>query len=121
MEIFKRIYLVFSWAAAIFILISSPMPPYDGGEITYGDKFVHIFLFAVLAYLIFYALSASHRSLTWQIILAAIFSLIYSAFCEYIQLFIPGRDSSLSDFVAGAIGIILALIIAYNEYDRHKT
>ena len=120
MEVFKRIYLVFSWAAAIFILISAPMPPYIGGEITYSDKFVHIFLFAVLAYLIFYALSVSRWPLVRRIILAAVLALAYSAFCEYVQVFVPGRDSSLLDFIAGAIGIILALIGVYNKYGKYK-
>ena len=92
------------------------MPPYTGDRITYGDKFVHIFLFAGLAYLVFFALSLPRRlNFFGPLFLAGLISFLYAVFCEYIQTFIPGRDSSFWDLAAGFFGIVAGLFIASKQ------
>jgi VanZ family protein len=115
-----RYYLVFCWAFIIFILISAPMSEYEGYQFTYYDKLVHVFLFGIFAYLIVYALhpglARKKVRIEFILILSFLISMAYAGFSEYIQTFIPGRDTNIFDLLAGAIGIITALLYAYKQY-----
>ena len=119
MNFLGRLYLVFSWSLAIFILISAPMPEYVGEKVTLYDKMVHVVLFGVLAYLIVYTLITKTTQLKLVFLVSFLLSVLYSGLSEYVQVFIPGRDVSEFDFMAGVLGIILALIYAYNKF-RYK-
>ena len=57
MNKFSRLYVLISWAFAIFILLTFPTPEYIGTKITLQDKFAHAFLFGVFAWLVFYVLT----------------------------------------------------------------
>jgi VanZ family protein len=112
-------FILLSWAGAIFILIATPMREYYGTVVTYYDKAVHIFLFGIFSALVIYTLSDIRR-LSLPVILAISFSvgIFYSAACEYIQAFVPGRDVSELDFAAGAFGCTLAQIYGFIRYRK---
>ncbi len=101
------------WAVFIFVGLSIPMPPYEGNKITYYDKFIHLFLFGFLAFLLAQFLWLK-TSWPWPKILMVSFLLtsFYSVALEFWQLLIPGRDSSELDSLAGVIGIIIFLGLA---------
>ena len=81
----------------------------DSGNL---DKFVHMILFGVFAYLV--AMNIKNKPTSSSNILTAfVASCIYAYLAEIIQLFIPGRDYSLFDFAAGISGAIIFLIIFY--------
>jgi len=116
-----RLYLVFCWAIVIFILISAPMPPYESSQITFYDKAVHAVLFGILAYLIVYALGGDKsKRLGLILLISFLISASYSVLSEYVQMFIPGRDVSKLDFMAGVSGVILALVYAYGKFSTRK-
>ena len=110
MKILAKFYLVLCWAFLIIELISFPV--YDGGDFgfSYVDKIIHLLLFAVLTYLLL-SLFQEFLKKNWQVFLGSFFvSLSYSLFTEYIQIFVPGRDASSMDFLAGALGALLAIL-----------
>lgn len=97
-----------AWAALIFFLSSisyvvSPIP-----EFKMSDKMAHIIVYGILTLLArrsFGTLSFGQTSL-----LSVLFASLYGLSDEIHQLFVPGRDGSVADFVAdcvGAIGFIL--------------
>lgn len=114
-----RIFILVYWIIFILILISFPMNDYHGTKVTYYDKVVHIFLFGVFVYLLNYVLIARRRP--WFLKLFLITTSVgffFSALCEFIQIYVPGRDVSTLDFTAGSIGVLLAEIITYVRYYR---
>jgi len=122
MKIFLRSYILFCWAGAIFILIAWPMPEYEGTVTTYYDKAAHAFLFGVLAGLIFFLLLEFRRiKIFFAWLLSFLLSAAYSAFCEYVQAFVPGRDVAGYDWLAGVFGSFVALAIVYGNKKRKKT
>lgn len=122
MRIFLRSYILFCWAGAIFILIAWPMPEYEGTVTTYYDKAAHVFLFGILSGLIFLLLSEFKKiKIFFVLALSFLLSAAYSAFCEYVQAFAPGRDVSGYDFLAGILGSAIVLAFVYGNKRRKKT
>ncbi|MFH0892674.1 MAG: VanZ family protein [Candidatus Falkowbacteria bacterium] len=122
MKIFIRAYILFCWVGTIFILIAWPMPEYEGTVTTYYDKAAHTLLFGVLSYLVYSFLSEFKRINTVFAILSGfVLSALYSAFCEYVQSFVPGRDVSQYDLFAGLAGAALASVFAYGKSIVKKT
>ncbi|OGF27391.1 hypothetical protein A2303_05380 [Candidatus Falkowbacteria bacterium RIFOXYB2_FULL_47_14] len=116
MKLFIRAYILFCWVGTIFILIAWPMPEYEGTVTTYYDKAAHALLFGVLSFLIFSFLSEFKRiNALFAILSSFVLSALYSAFCEYVQSFVPGRDVSRYDLFAGLSGAALACIFAYGK------
>jgi len=119
-----KIYLVLCWVGFIFILSNQPMPEYKSHIVTFYDKGVHFILFGILAYLIILAgqenkknqLKAdSLRKENFKVIALAslLISFVYAVFCEYWQVFVPGRSLSEIDLLAGSIGIVVAIFYSY--------
>ncbi len=66
------------------------------------DKLEHAGAFAGLAFLGFIAFP--ERTNVWRLVLALI---AFGSVCELLQMFVPGRDSSLEDAIANALGVLL--------------
>ncbi|MDD5031753.1 MAG: epoxyqueuosine reductase QueH [Patescibacteria group bacterium] len=117
-----KFYLVLCWAWLIFLSLTMPFPVNnEPQEITFLDKGVHFILFGVLVWLIIWA-GLEFKRLNFKILALASFiiSFIYAVFCEYIQIFVPGRDLSEFDLAAGILGMILAIIIYFRFFYKSK-
>lgn len=121
--------LALAWATFIFAILERPMPVVesDAKGYTVSDKFVHVFLFGILMWLVLNAirewpqhkpsLKSEFRGasggrisrLAYTLSVALVFSFAY--LCEYLQQFVPTRTSSLADLSFGALGIVLSLLL----------
>ncbi len=95
------------------------MPPYKEQGFTIYDKLVHIILFGTLSFLIIWSI---YKKINFKIssFIALFFSSSYSLFGEYIQSFVPGRDVSYYDLIAGMIGGILGIVYAYFMFNKPR-
>lgn len=97
-----------AWAVFIEGLILWPSPPDVPSPFTLVgiDKLVHAALFAVQGALAAWALRRDGRP--WWPALAGV--VLFAAFTELEQHFIPTRSMELADFVADAIGTVIGLV-----------
>ncbi|MDD5071973.1 MAG: epoxyqueuosine reductase QueH [Patescibacteria group bacterium] len=118
-----KFYLALCWAFVIFILLTTPLPAVSEPQekINVFDKGVHFILFGVLTWLIIRAGLEFAKKSNFKIsaIAAFVFSFIYAVFCEYVQVFVPGRDLSEFDLAFGALGMIAAIFVYF--YFLRKT
>ena len=123
MKKLARLYLVLCWAFFVFVLLTMPMPissePQE--KITFLDKWVHFFLFGILAYLIILA-GREFKKINFIILVAFSFSFsfFYASLSEYLQIFIPSRDADILDLLAGIMGIIFAVIGTFVIFYKSK-
>ncbi|MFA5248500.1 MAG: epoxyqueuosine reductase QueH [Patescibacteria group bacterium] len=110
------IFITLCWLAAMATLLFYPTVyiPHAVEKITYYDKVAHLVMYGVLTYL-FLAIGIRWKRQKFFWIFLTVFSLstIANFSAEYLQAFIPGRDPSFLDFLAGLVGIALAVPIAY--------
>ncbi len=93
--------------AAVIALLSSMQ--YLGGPKLgdWGlDKLIHCVEYGILAWLILRSLSVieSGLSRTRILIIALVLVAVYAGLDEYLQSFVPGRDSTPADFAADLVG-----------------
>ena len=114
----KKFYPAIAWFFLVLILICIPgydLPKVDNWliEINY-DKFIHVGLFAVLAYLFMLPVVRSGMPVKekWNwLIKITIAAIIWGITTEVIQkFFITGRSFSLSDWMADGSGAVVALL-----------
>jgi VanZ family protein len=82
-----------SWQATIQSGIEAP-------PVENGDKILHFFAFAVLAFLVDYAFPRSRFGFSKIILL-----IIYGLGIEYVQSFLPYRSASAGDLLSDILGI----------------
>ena len=121
MLILAKINLVLCWASLIFVLTSKPLPAYELSGMILYDKGVHFILFAVLAYLIILA-GLEAKKINFKIIalISLVISFLYAIFSEYWQVFVPERDLSENDLLAGGLGIVSAILLSWVVYNKTK-
>lgn len=116
-------FFFFFWAAFVLTLVSWPMPDFQGTEEKIYDKIVHVILFGVFTFL-FLNLASLKCDKPRRYFGAFVVGTLYAAIGEFIQRFVPGRDVSEKDLIAGVIGVVLAIIIYIvipeNFYKRSK-
>ncbi len=108
-----NIYKFFFYAAITLITVLSILPGFGSNQSGSIQIFSHGYLKHCVAYLIisvllFKSYSSSKKKF---LIVAFLFTLIYSAILEFIQYFLPYRTFNLYDILANAIGIILGIIV----------
>lgn len=122
MKRFARYQLPFIFYAVLVFMISSlSQLPDTGLDIPYIDKAEHLieyFIFSALAIRAVFHLSSS-GSRRWVYPLAITMSLLFALSDEYHQSFVPGRTADGMDFLADAIGIILAAILYGRLHKRY--
>ena len=107
-----------AWFFVVLILICLPgddLPKADDWmSAVYFDKWVHIGLFSILAFLFMLPLGKSEINQQNKFILIfkiAISVSIWGLTTEFIQkFFIPGRSFDLLDWVADSVGVLLGLL-----------
>jgi VanZ family protein len=116
-----KMILLIVWTVFVLLMIITPLPVgVANAAPDNSDKVVHFFLFGVFAYLLAEVLVDSRISLKSAVFGSFITSLFYSVGCEIIQKFIPSRTMSITDFLAGAVGAAVLLIIFYVSHYRKK-
>jgi VanZ family protein len=106
---FKRQLLII-WTTFVLILTLMPTPDIGGDKEMYYDKIAHVFLFGIFSYLLFFNID---RSIVKKIIYSIIAGIGFSLLIEFLQVFIPGRDASHLDFIAGLFGILIFTSLSY--------
>ncbi len=123
MKKLAKFYLVLCWVAFIFALISKPIQ--EIGEfqekINFFDKGIHFILFGVLAWLIILT-GKEFKRLNFKVLalLSFVISFLYAVACEYFQIFVPGRDLSEFDLLAGSLGMLSVIICAWLTFSKTK-
>jgi predicted adenine nucleotide alpha hydrolase (AANH) superfamily ATPase len=112
---FTKILIALAWFLLVLRLVTMPMPYYPEAieDITLADKLVHFILFGALFYFFadaflkknFFYPPAGRAGWRWAVYPSLAFSIFFTFFTEYLQIYIPSRTSSLYDTVAGLAGI----------------
>ncbi|MCK4463627.1 MAG: VanZ family protein [Candidatus Omnitrophica bacterium] len=96
----------------IFILSSIPGEAYEPIFInTVISNMLHIPLFGVLAFLWMRTFANKKVRLNKAFIYTMIITIVYAAFNEFHQSFVPGREMSLGDFAMDTLGCIAAIYL----------
>ncbi len=121
MKKYFKIALIFIWGFVIFKLLTFPTVEYDRDAISFYDKIAHFLIFGILSYLII-SIFISERitSARNSVILAILMTSVYSAFCEYVQYFVPGRYPSVADFIFGFLGSVLAYVYYHMQSNNPR-
>jgi VanZ family protein len=107
-----------AWAAIILVLTSIPVPgtPIDGvGGI---DKVVHLVMYGVLGALA--SRAAWLPAHGWRSALVLVGVVVFAAFDEWHQSFVPGRSADPLDWVADAIGAVAGTAFAVRALLRSE-
>ncbi len=98
------------WCAVIFFLSSQSELPATPG----GDKAAHLVAYGIMGVLFARAFWQGTRLGAPAVFVgAALISIVYGASDELHQSFVPGRDASLADLAADAIGAGLGAFALY--------
>ncbi|MGQ9455412.1 MAG: VanZ family protein [Armatimonadota bacterium] len=108
----KRWGPVVAWMAVIFFMSSLTERPGTPGlaNTSWDDKLQHTVAYAILAVLLWRAQSAS-RDVWFRSAVAILVASFYGAFDEFHQLFVPGRECSLSDWHCDSAGAAMASMV----------
>ncbi len=124
----KKIALII-WTIIILVLTTFPMQEYNGVEEKYYDKIAHGIFFGIFACLVFINIFKNNKTKNIKIyFISLIISVLYSGLIEVLQFYIPGRNPSELDLLAGAFGSVLFLcifvkilkLLYYYKYNKHK-
>ncbi len=86
------------------------------------DKLIHFVEYGILTWLLLRSLSATQSGLdhTRILLIALVLVTAYAGLDEYLQSFVPGRDSTAADFAADvAGGLIVGLV--WRARSEHPT
>lgn len=106
-------FLFFSaWTLLVYWLLTWPFTPGTDNGLTFIDKAVHFFLFGIFAWLMFrFIHPIKSGRYIYRPMLVLLITLLFAAFLEYKQQFIPGRYPSWLNFFSGFAGAVFSLIL----------
>lgn len=118
-----------AWFFLVLILICLPgddLPKADSWmDAVHFDKWVHIGLFSMLAFLFMLPVAKSSLAAKakWQTILKiAACVVLWGITTEFIQkFFIPGRSFDLTDWAADSFGAVLAVVVIAKVYPKLRS
>ena len=113
---------VLVWAGVIFFFSSQPASSLPSTS-QLIQKSAHVVEYAVLAFVLWRALSGHLLAHTTALTLAWLISVVYATSDELHQMFVPGRNPSLVDIGIDALGATagLLLVAAYRALrPQHK-
>jgi hypothetical protein len=103
------------WAAVLFLLSELQLQGSGVGLPGGADKFVHVGLYLILGLSL--AWGKARTGFAGPAILLLIIGAGYGALDEWHQSFVPGRDSSVGDWVADSAGVMLGLVL-FSRFSR---
>jgi VanZ family protein len=113
--------VLYALAIMSLSLWSQTRPPIDLG-VVWEDKIYHFVEYLIFGFLIFRAFPNLRRQPRRNHYLTGLifFGLVYAALDEVVQYFVPGRDSSIGDWLADALGYLLAATIMICWYGHRQ-
>lgn len=119
----RSIVLPILYMALIFVLSSIPMKEDELTEYTLArqmfQNLLHIPLFGFLAFLWMRVFVKNKLQFKKALIYALLITVLYAAFDEFHQYFVPGRYATFSDFFLNVIGCLGGLF-AYMRLANYK-
>ena len=117
-----------AWFMLVLVLLCLPgsqLPSVDDWlNKIYFDKWVHVGLFSILAFLFMYPFfksSLNSKEKWYLIIKIAIATSVWGLTTEFIQkYFVPGRSFDLFDWAADSTGALIALLTARFWFVSHN-
>jgi VanZ family protein len=97
--------------AALIFHFSSESNPLPVLTRNVWDKALHAVEYAGLALLVSHAWQQEGVGRGWMLVLAMIVTMLYAASDEVHQLWVPGRDSSVFDWTADALGGVAGAVL----------
>ena len=101
----KTLFQILFATILILSLYLSLTPAVKTVPMLFNDKLVHIFSYFVLMLTFDFSVKSGE-----SIILKAVFVFLYSCAIEYVQGFVPGREVSILDIAANAVGIVAFML-----------
>jgi VanZ family protein len=107
-------------AIIIFILSNGPLPNLPTFGFVWEDKILHTTAYFVFGLSLIFFLISNFQNLLLKSIALIAFSIgaFYGITDEVHQLFVPGRQSDILDWVADVVGILLS--IAFIKFIKNK-
>jgi len=101
------------YSILIFYLSSLPQRELPQVPIFGFDKISHFleYLFYAMTLMLAFTKSKSTFFQKNAVVVSAVTGLLYAASDEFHQLYVAGRDCTLSDFIADAIGVIVGIYL----------
>ena len=108
------------WLGTVWLLLETSLPSLalPGADIPNLDKLVHLAMFGVLTLLLWRLFKMFIHRRWLRLVLPALASMLYAGATEYFQQFVPTRNLSIADLLAGWIGVALALALIYWQRER---
>lgn len=121
-SIFKYAMLMaVAWTLIIFGLCCMPgqyIPTTSWLELLSFDKFVHAFIFCVMAFLWFIVLVKLNRVSTLSISFVLLTCIVYGGMLEIMQATLfTNRSADWFDFIANSVGVFVSLWLFYRKKD----
>jgi VanZ family protein len=114
----NKLYILSFAVVLIGIGVLSLMPPSSGIELGEHDKWNHFIAYLVLS--LNWSLIENKSKVFWIGIIACF---LYGMLLEYLQGFVPGRESSIMDALANTGGIgtgsLIGYIIKFNKSNQY--
>ena len=105
------LFVALAWLVVLFYLSHQPILPVPM-VFSFQDKVVHALAYGVLAALLLAARRPGADGYSRAQILGSILiASLYGITDEWHQSFVPGRTSSVKDWLADAAGILVALVV----------
>lgn len=111
-RLFNRRWLaVLAYLTLVFVLSAQPNL-HVPGDLPYRDKYVHVLEYGGLSWLVYRAVRGSWPTAgaTRRVLLSILVLSAVGAIDEKFQAGIPGRDSSVYDWMADTVGVSLAQV-----------
>jgi glycopeptide antibiotics resistance protein len=117
---FLPAFLFFCLTLYLFTLPGEKIPTIDWLDAIYGDKWIHMGLFAILLFLLGYALPKTNWATSTKLIflLVCLFvAAMYGTAIEFIQkYFIPFRSFDIGDIAADIVGCLIGYYVAKKKF-----
>jgi len=109
---YKYLALLIVWMALIFYLSSIPHLSlgFEEYEEQFYRKSVHIIIYGILTFLLWFSIPKLDENLTKKVLLCAFLSTSYAIADEIHQMFVPGRCDNAKGVLFDLIGIVAVLI-----------
>ncbi len=113
------------WLLAILVLSVLPgktIPKVGFGFFDQTDKVAHLFVYAVLSFLLGYEVYKRYRSITtYQLVAILVICMIYGVALELLQQwYLSDRFFEIADIIANIIGSLLGVIVVYIFIEKRK-